>query len=113
MSVKKYIPSRGDVVWMDFSPHAGSEQAGHRPALVLSSLSYNRIGLMLACPITSVKKSRPFQVMIKMDKINGFVLADHMKNQDWRIRSAVFAGKAPKKVLQETLYMISLLLTDD
>ena len=108
-----YIPDRGDIVWMDFSPQAGSEQAGHRPALVMSSLSYNKFGLMLACPITSVKKNRSFEVSINSQTIKGVVLADHIKNQDWHSRKATFAGKASKDVIEKVFNMIVLLLDND
>ena len=67
--VKDYIPERADVVWLDFSPQAGHEQAGRRPALVLSPFSYNQNGMALVCPITSKIKGYPFEVIIKTDKI--------------------------------------------
>ena len=108
-----YIPDRGDIVWMDFSPQAGSEQAGHRPALVMSPSSYNKFGLMLACPITSVRKNRSFEVSVDSQTIKGVVLADHIKNQDWKSRKATFAGKVSKDVIEKVFNMIILLLDDD
>ena len=68
MSRRSYVPDRGDIVWLQFNPQAGHEQAGHRPALVLSPASYNRrSGLMLCCPMTSQKKGYPFEVVIEVD----------------------------------------------
>src|SRR3989338_4372383 len=100
--VEAYLPRKGDLVWLDFSPQAGREQKGRRPGLVVSSKNYNRIGLMLICPITSKIKGYPFEVEIKAGRIAGCVLADHVKNQDWRERNVEFIAKAPTDVLQKT-----------
>ena len=88
--VNRYVPDRGDVVWMDFSPQAGREQAGRRPALVLSSKMYNRkTGRCLACPVTSQIKGYPFELRLPADcAVQGAVLVDHVKNQDWQARRA-------------------------
>ena len=88
--VNRYVPDRGDVVWMDFSPQAGREQAGRRPALVLSSKTYNRkTGRCLACPVTSQIKGYPFELRLPADcAVQGAVLVDHVKNQDWQARRA-------------------------
>ncbi len=98
MVTKKYIPDRGDIVWLDFNPQAGKEQAGLRPALVLSGKTYNKTGLMLTCPITSKVKGYPFEILVDVGKITGAVLADHIKNQDWQARKVQFIVKAPKQV---------------
>lgn len=94
--VTRYVPDRGDVVWLHFTPQAGHEQAGHRPALVLSPASYNgKTGLMLCCPITSREKGYPFEV--KLDPragVSGVALADQIKSLDWRARQAKRKGKA-------------------
>jgi mRNA interferase MazF len=105
-----YVPSKGDIVWLNFTPQAGQEQRGCRPALVVSSQIYNRNGLMLACPITSKVKNYPFEVPLKVEHIEGAVLADHVKNQDWRVREVKFIARASKEVLQETQQIIALLL---
>jgi len=86
---KIYIPDRGDIVWLEFNPQAGHEQAGLRPALVISPAAYNSlVGLALMCPITSKIKGYPFEVLIpKKFKINGAILADQIKSLDWRTRS--------------------------
>ena len=88
--VNRYVPDRGDVVWMDFSPHAGREQAGRRPALVLSSRAYNRkTGRCLACPVTSRIKGYPFELRLPaVCAVQGAVLVDHVNNQDSQARRA-------------------------
>jgi mRNA interferase MazF len=102
--VKKpsYIPDRGDLIWTDFDPQAGREQAGRRPALVLSPQVYQKAaGLMICVPITSRAKGYPFEVVVTGRKINGVALADHVKNLDWRIRGAVLIERAAPAVLDE------------
>lgn len=97
-------PARGDMVWLDFDPQAGSERRGHRPALVLSQLRYNQVvGLAIVCPITSQVKGYPFEVPVNGVKIKGAVLADHVKSLDWRHRHAQFIEKADQEVLAAVL----------
>ncbi len=110
MKGSHYIPKKGDVVWLDFSPQSGREQRGRRPGLVVSSDIYNRTGLMLACPITSKVKGYPFEIRIQAGSIDGCVLADHVKNQDWKARAAVYIVKAPTDVLAKAQQMIAALL---
>lgn len=94
--VKPYTPDRGDIVWLSFDPQIGHEQAGKRPALVLSPRTYNEAaGLMLACPITSKVKSYPFEARLKAPKFDGAVLADQIRSLDWQARQVEFAGRAP------------------
>jgi len=95
------VPDRGDVVWLNFNPQAGREQAGRRPALVLSPSMYNRFGLMLCCPITSQIKGYPFEVLLTDCSVSGAVLADHLRNVDWRAREAEFVCQAPEVVVNE------------
>lgn len=106
------MPDRGDIVWLQFNPQAGHEQAGHRPALVLSPVSYNRLtGLMLCCPMTSQKKGYPFEVvMIDEADRTSVVLADQVKSLDWKVRKAVKKGMAPSEVIAETLSKLQALL---
>lgn len=87
---RAYVPDAGEVVWLQFNPQAGHEQAGMRPALVLSAAAYNgKTGLMLCCPITSQIKNYPFEVRVTSNtKVNGAVLADQVKSLDWRTRKA-------------------------
>jgi mRNA interferase MazF len=112
MSRRTYVPDRGDIVWLQFNPQAGHEQAGHRPALVLSPSSYNRLsGLMLCCPMTSQKKGYPFEVVIgdEPERIS-VVLADQVKSLDWKMRKAVKKGIASSEVIAETLSKLQALL---
>lgn len=110
--MKGYVPDRGDVVWLNFTPQAGHEQAGHRPELVLSLLAYNsRTGLMLCCPITTQVKGYPFEVSLGSTAgVKGVVLADQVKSLDWRARQARKKGKAPKNVVEQTLRHAVMLL---
>lgn len=100
-----YVPERGDIVWLDFSPTEGHEQAGHRPALVLSPANYNgRSGLMLCCPITSKLRPYPFVVpVLGSDDVGGAALADQLRSLDWRARKARKKGRVPERVLHEVL----------
>lgn len=109
---ESYVPKRGDIVWLQFDPQAGHEQAGQRPALVISPESYNdKVGLALMCPITSKLKGYPFEVALPDElKVNGAILADQIKNLDWRARRARFACEAPKEVVQEVLDKLEVLL---
>jgi len=110
-SGSKYIPSRGDVVWLSFDPQSGHEQAGTRPALVISPKEYNeKVGLAIFCPITSKEKGYPFEVKVKInDKIDGVVLSDQVKSLDWRVRRAAYIGKVKEDVLYEVLEKMALL----
>ena len=112
MKSRSYIPQKGDLVWLDFSPQSGREQKGRRPALVVSSGIYNQTGLMLACPITSRVKGYPFEVEIQSGIIDGCVLADHVKNQDWKTRNVQFISKSPEDVLTRTRQIIAALLVN-
>jgi mRNA interferase MazF len=107
-----YVPDRGDILWLQFNPQSGHEQAEHRPALVLSPSSYNRVsGLMLCCPMTSQKKGYPFEVVIsdQPGKIS-VVLADQVKSLDWKTRQAVKKGTASSNVVMETLSKLQAFL---
>ncbi len=112
MVERPYVPDAGDIVWLTFSPQAGHEQAGRRPALVLSSRGYNgKTRLALACPITSRVKGYPFEVPLPPgDTITGVVLADQVKNMDWRARRARFETHAPPQVMAEVLEKLAVLL---
>ena len=89
-------------MWLDFDPQLGHEQAGKRPAIVFSPLDYNRkVGLALIFPITSQIKGYPFEVRIKLDKIDGVVLSDQIKNLDWKARKIKYIEKAPRVILEE------------
>ena len=112
---RRYIPDRGDIVWLQFNPQAGHEQAGHRPAIVVSPRSYNsRAGLALFCPITSQIKGYPFEVVLPRErKPSGAILSDQVKSLDWRVRKAKRLSKAPKDVIREVLAKIRALIESD
>jgi mRNA interferase MazF len=112
MAGRRYVPDRGDVVWLQFTPQAGHEQAGHRPALVLSPASYNRrSGLMLCCPITSRVKGYPFEVALgEGQELAGVILADQVKSLDWKARQTSKKGRASSQVMTETLSKLQTLL---
>ena len=102
--MKKYVPKEGDIVWLEFNPQAGHEQAGHRPAIVLSKKAYNeKTGLAIFCPITSKSKGYPFEVKVEGSKISGVVLADQIKSLDWQSRNAKFLERAKPSVLKSVL----------
>jgi mRNA interferase MazF len=95
-----YVPEAGDVIWLQFSPQAGHEQAGHRSAVVLSPSTYNRIGLLLCCPLTTKLKGYPFEVALAGSKPSA-ALADQVKSIDWRARQAQRKGKVSDEELVE------------
>ncbi len=96
-----YVPDAGDIVWLEFDPQAGHEQAGHRPAVVLSPASYNRrAGMMLCCPTTTRSKGYPFEVVLAGDPPS-VALADQVKSQDWRARGATRKGRVSAAELAE------------
>lgn len=110
-----YVPARGDLICLQFNPQAGHEQAGHRPALVISPGSYNRrVGLALCCPVTSQVKGYPFEVLLPRGLgVEGAILSDQMKSLDWRVRKARRIGTLPVEVLQETVGKILALVEPD
>lgn len=107
------VPDRGDVLWIMLSSQAGHEQAGRRPALVLSAASYNgKVGLALLCPITSQEKGYPFEVRIPEGMpVDGVILSDQAKSLDWRARRAEFACRLPDVVVREVLLKLGTLLS--
>lgn len=109
--MKAYIPEPGDIVWLEFNPQAGHEQAGHRPALVLSQRAYNeKTGLGIFCPITSKVKGYPFEVLLKGKKISGVILSDQVKSLDWRARNVTFVEKSGEAVLQEVISKVMVII---
>ncbi|HPL66435.1 MAG: mRNA interferase MazF [Deltaproteobacteria bacterium ADurb.Bin151] len=108
----KYVPERGDLIWLSFDPQSGHEQSGHRPAIVISSREYNeKVGLALCCPVTSKIKDYPFEVRITIkNKIDGVILADQIKKIDWKKRQATYIASALKETLNETVEKLSLLI---
>ena len=109
------MPHRGDVVWIDMHPHAGHEQAGRRPAIVLSPSSYNgKVGLALFCPVVNRIKGYPFEVIIPSGlKITDAILSDQVKRLDWKIRNSEFYEKVPETVILEIFKKVATLLEFD
>ena len=107
-----YVPEAGDFVWLTFDPQAGREQAGRRPALVLSPRPYNaRAGLALVCPITNQVKGYPLEVAIPEGRgPTGVILADHVKSVDWRARRAERLRRCPAEIADEVRARLAPLL---
>ena len=114
MAGSAYVPVRGDLVWIDLNPHQGHEQAGHRPALVLSPKSYNRkTGLCVICPATRHSKGYAFEVTSRMpDGSDSVILADHVRCVDWRICHVRRIHQVPSEVLQEVIARLEALIID-
>lgn len=107
---RSYVPDSGDIVWLSFDPHAGREQAGHRPAVVLSPAAYNdKTSLMICCPMTTQIKGYPFEVMVAGDTPS-VVLADQIKSLDWRRRRAKRKGTVSASELGEVRAKIRALI---
>jgi len=105
-----YVPDMGDIVWLQFDPQARHEQAGHRPALVLSPAAYNGVrGMIVCCPMTSRIKDYPFEVVVSRDPPS-VVLADQVKSLDWRARKATRKGSVSPAALAEVQARIKVLL---
>lgn len=109
-----YQPARGDIVYLDFTPHAGTEQAGRRPALVLSAQRFNiATGLMFACPITNQMKGGHFEVPLpKGTRVTGCVLSDHAKSIDWLARNIEFHSKATPQIVDEVVARIESIISE-
>jgi len=107
----RYVPDAGDVVWLDFDPQTGHEQSGRRPALVLSPARYNAArGMMVCCPMTSKIKGYVFEVVVETAPPSA-VLADQIKNLDWRARKATRKGAIPAAALADVRAKIKALLS--
>jgi mRNA interferase MazF len=107
---RRYVPDAGEIVWINFTPQAGHEQAGHRPALVLSPAPYNdRTSLMICCPLTTQIKNYPFEVFIGGTPPNS-VLSDQVKSLDWRSRNARLKGRVSPEQLAEVRAKIHALI---
>jgi mRNA interferase MazF len=106
----RYVPQAGDIVWLNFTPQVGHEQAGHRPALVLSPAAYNgKTSLMICCPMTTQIKNYPFEVLIAGTPAN-VVLADQVKSLDWRVRKAIRKGSVSPEELADVRAKIVALI---
>lgn len=110
-----FVPERGDLIWLQFDPQAGHEQAGKRPALVISPKPYNKkVGLALMCPITLKAKGYPFEVPLPANSpVSGVVLADQVKSLDWQARRAQFACKAPAEAVADVITKFLVLISPE
>jgi len=108
-------PERGNLVWVDFDPQSGREQAGRRPALVLTPSAYNRlVGLAVFCPVTNQAKGYPFETALPPGlRVQGVVLADHVRSLDWRTRRADFICAAPAEVVEDVAAKVQALLSGE
>ena len=113
VSSQAYLPQRGDVVWVTLNPQAGHEQAGRRPAVVLSPKSYNdKVGLAILCPITNQVKGYPFEVLLPTGlPIAGAILSDQVKSLDWRARNVELICTLPDDTISEVLQRLGTLLS--
>ena len=111
VKLSHYIPDRGDLIWLDFSPQKGREQAHRRPAVAVSPKSYNKkTGLGLFCPITSQIKGYPFEIIVKGNGISGAILADQIRNLDWVSRNASFVERLPAAAFDQLREKLLLLI---
>jgi mRNA interferase MazF len=110
---RAYVPGCGDVVWISLSPQAGREEAGRRPAVVVSPQSYNgKVGLAILCPVTGQVKGYPFEVLIPTGLVvTGAILSDQVKSLDWRARKAELICTLPSETISEVLEKLATLLT--
>lgn len=109
--VARYVPEAGDIIWIDFDPQVGHEQAKRRPALVVTERNYNRAsGLAIVCPLTSRRKPYPFALPATVNKVEGAVLVDHLRSMDWAARKAAFHSKADPALLTKVRAYLGILL---
>ena len=106
--MKKFVPSKGDLIILSFDPQSGHEQKGRRPALVISNTLFNqKTGLAMACPITNTDRRYPFHIKIpSSSSLSGFVMVDQLKSIDYNTRKAKFIEKAPDELLNEALAIL-------
>lgn len=110
--VTSYVPDAGDIVFLDFDPQVGREQARRRPALVLTDVRYNRAsGLAVVCPLTSKRKPYPFALPVNVDGVDGAILVDQLKSMDWGGRRAEFHSKAASAMLAKVRQYVAVLLS--
>ena len=113
VSSRTYVPQCGDAVWITLNPKAGHEQAGRRPAVVLSPQNYNdKTGLAILCPITNQIKGYPFEVLVPTGfPVVGAILSDQVKSLDWRARNAELICALPTDTISEVLQKLDTLLS--
>lgn len=106
-----YVPDALDVVWLQFDPQAGHEQAGHRPAVVISPAAYNsKTGLLLCCPLTTKIKGHPFEVVVSVEGVESAILSDQVKSLDWKARRARKRGSISPEAMRHVKAKLKALL---
>ena len=109
---KNYIPEKGDVVWLSFSPTKGHEQKGRRPGLILSSKRFNQTNMAFIVPITSATRSYETQISLQTNNITGTILCDHIRSMDWTTRDIVYIDSVSTDILSKVQdIIISLILS--
>lgn len=110
--MSNYIPERGDIIWLDFSPQLGREQRGRRPAIVLSHKIYNeKTDLSIICPVTTKIKGYPFEIHLPQNsKTQGVIISDQIKSLDWKYRNAEFIEKLTPEIIEAVLAKIKLII---
>ncbi len=109
--VRAYVPEAGDVVWLEFDPQAGREQAGRRPAVVLTPEGYNKkTNLLVCCPLTTQIKGYPFEVLVEIDGVQSAILSDQVKSLDWKVRKAKYKNTVNPEALTEVRAKVKSLL---
>lgn len=113
VKINNCIPKRGDIIKLELNPRTGSEQAGYRPAIIISPALYNKISkILLVCPITSRKKGWPFEVELPEEmKTHGFVLVDQIRAVDCSARAAIFIEQSPIELIEEVLARLNSLVS--
>jgi len=109
------VPKKGDLVWLNFSPQAGHEQAGRRPALVLTPSLFNRTtNLLLAAPITSRVRGHDFEVPLPPElSISGVILVHHTRSVDWKVRNTEIIEAVPEETLFQVLDILNAVLEEE
>jgi len=110
--VRAYVPESGDVVWLEFDPQAGREQAGRRPAVVLTPEGYNKkTNLLVCCPLTTQIKGYPFEVLVEIDGVQSAILSDQVKSLDWKVRKVKYKSTVNPEALTEVRAKVKSLLS--
>ena len=104
----RFVPEKGDFIWLSFEPQSGHEQKGRRPALVISNELFNRhAGLVLVCPVTNTDRKFPFHLPVPSSgSVQGFVMVEQVKSLDFATRQASFIEKAPASLVQNVVGML-------
>ncbi len=105
---------QGDIIICNFDPQSGHEQAGRRPAIVVSKQSYNEVStITMVCPITSTSREWAFFVELPVGmKTHGKVFTDQVKTFDLKARSYQFIEEAPQEVIEQVMGILEAIMFD-